>query len=64
MRENQVHPAGSQAVPDDAREPAVSPRTVLKADRGIINTGTVHGGQHLTVTESLQHPVQGAEGDV
>ncbi|MFJ8160456.1 S-type pyocin domain-containing protein [Streptomyces sp. NPDC096136] len=56
--------SGSRGVPDGAEESTAPSGMVLKADRGIINTGTVHGGQHVTVTELFRHPASGADGDV
>ncbi|MDT0449915.1 S-type pyocin domain-containing protein [Streptomyces hesseae] len=44
-------------------EPMVPPGTVLNADRGIINTGTVHGGQHVTTIE-LSGRSEGADDDI
>ncbi|MEU6057531.1 hypothetical protein [Streptomyces sp. NPDC047097] len=43
--------------------PAHTSSTVLRADRGIINTGTVFGGQHVTGVEVAGDYVHGA-GDV
>ncbi|MFE5873562.1 S-type pyocin domain-containing protein [Streptomyces roseifaciens] len=51
-------------VPDGSDEPEVSPTMVLNAERGIINTGTVHGGQHVTAIEFSGHPAHGADGDI
>ncbi|QTE02021.1 hypothetical protein [Streptomyces cyanogenus] len=34
--------------------------SVLRAERGIINTGSVHGGQHLTNLDASERP--GPEG--
>ncbi|NEE26478.1 hypothetical protein G3M53_13530 [Streptomyces sp. SID7982] len=55
--------AGADELPDTAREPAVSPATVLNAERGIINTGTVHGGQHITTVELSDRFDRGGDGD-
>lgn len=52
------------AVHEDVGQHVVPSATVLKADQGIINTGTVHGGQHLTVTERVWRPAPGADGDI
>ncbi|MGW2837951.1 S-type pyocin domain-containing protein [Streptomyces sp. NPDC001493] len=41
-----------------------SRRTVLNAERGIINTGIVHGGQHITTAELSNHVDGGADGDI
>jgi hypothetical protein len=49
--------------PEAAEHPEASP-TVLNAERGIINTGTVHGGQHVTTIELSGHGRSGADGDV
>lgn len=46
----------------EAAEPA--PTTVLNAERGIINTGTVHGGQHVTTVEFRGHRGAGAGHDL
>lgn len=46
-----------------ADHPAALP-TVLNAERGIINTGTVHGGQHVTTIELSGHARSGADRDV
>nr|WP_164394576.1 S-type pyocin domain-containing protein [Streptomyces harenosi] len=48
----QAEPAAARsAVPDAARAAKTPPATVLNAARGIINTGLVHGGQHVTTVE-------------
>jgi hypothetical protein len=40
---------GARQEPDpDVEESRPMERTVLSAPHGIINTGTVHGGQHIT----------------
>lgn len=52
---------GGMPVPAD--EPGIPPAMVLNAERGIINTGTVHGGQHVTAIELTGHLDQGADGD-
>ncbi|EKX67560.1 S-type pyocin domain-containing protein [Streptomyces ipomoeae] len=49
--------------PETAECPEAPP-TVLNAERGIINTGTVHGGQHVTTIELSGHDRSGADGDV
>ncbi|MCX4659326.1 hypothetical protein [Streptomyces uncialis] len=46
----------------EAAEPV--PTTVLNAERGIINTGTVHGGQHVTTVEFPGHRAAGAGHDL
>lgn len=63
-------------VPGAVDEPAVAlapapapglapvPAFVLNAERGIINTGIVHGGQHITTVERSAHLIPGADGDV
>ncbi|WNF30122.1 S-type pyocin domain-containing protein [Streptomyces sp. C11-1] len=53
----------ARETPDTAQEPDIPPATVLKAERGIINTGTVHGGQHITAVELRSHVDPGADGD-
>lgn len=55
---------GRREVPDSADEPEVPPTMVLNAERGIINTGTVHGGQHATVIEFSGHSAHGVDGDI
>ncbi|MFJ4685237.1 hypothetical protein [Streptomyces sp. NPDC088789] len=62
-------PARDEKPPEPEPEPepaaAAAPRAlVLSAERGIINTGTVHGGQHHTTVESAEvpRPVSGADG--
>lgn len=52
------------AVPDTGREMEAPPAMVLNAERGIINTGTVHGGQHVTAVEFSGHSDGGADGDI
>jgi hypothetical protein len=37
--------------------------TVLNAERGIINTGVVHGGQHVTTVEFTGPSDAGADDD-
>ncbi|WP_167407320.1 S-type pyocin domain-containing protein [Streptomyces swartbergensis] len=37
--------------PGARRATETEPATVLNAERGIINTGVVHGGQHVTTVE-------------
>ncbi|MFE3547700.1 S-type pyocin domain-containing protein [Streptomyces kronopolitis] len=53
-----------RVVPDTSREAEAPPAMVLNAARGIINTGTVHGGQYVTAIELSGHPDGGADGDV
>ncbi|MFS0695704.1 S-type pyocin domain-containing protein [Streptomyces nitrosporeus] len=56
--------AARRAFPDadaDAATDAPAP-TVLNAERGIINTGTVHGGQHVTAIELSGHVGGGTDG--
>ncbi|MYX15231.1 S-type pyocin domain-containing protein [Streptomyces sp. SID8374] len=50
-----------RALPDAGPETEVSPATVLNAERGIINTGTVHGGQHVTAIALSGHVDGGAD---
>ncbi|MFF4318341.1 S-type pyocin domain-containing protein [Streptomyces sp. NPDC001568] len=52
-----------EAAPGAASRAATSPATVLNAERGIINTGTVHGGQHVTTVEFSGHTGGGTDGD-
>lgn len=52
-----------RAVSDTASGTEELPATVLNAERGIINTGTVHGGQHITTIELSGHMDGGADGD-
>ncbi|MFJ7420582.1 hypothetical protein ACIQXD_18520 [Streptomyces uncialis] len=62
--------AASEAVTDhretrdgaEAAEPV--PTTVLNAERGIINTGTVHGGQHVTTVAFPGHRADGVGHDL
>ncbi|UUU35617.1 S-type pyocin domain-containing protein [Streptomyces sp. CA-210063] len=49
---------------DRHEEPEAAATTVLNAERGIINTGTVHGGQHVTTIDLSAHPHSGADGDI
>ncbi|MGW6603410.1 S-type pyocin domain-containing protein [Streptomyces sp. NPDC055036] len=56
--------AARRAVPDTGPETESSPATVLNAERGIINTGTVHGGQRVTTIELSGHVDGGADGDI
>ncbi|MGW4225894.1 S-type pyocin domain-containing protein [Streptomyces bauhiniae] len=46
------------------RETQALPTTVLNAERGIINTGTVHGGQHVTTIDLSAYSGDGADGDL
>ncbi|GGX09804.1 S-type pyocin domain-containing protein [Streptomyces noursei] len=55
---------GSHTAPETADKPEVPPSMVLNAERGIINTGTVHGGQHVTAIELSSHSDRGADGEV
>ncbi|SEP97109.1 hypothetical protein SAMN04487983_1002302 [Streptomyces sp. yr375] len=50
--------------PDNAEEPEVQPAMVLNAERGIINTGTVHGGQHITSIDFSGHLADGVDGEI
>ncbi|MCK7624642.1 S-type pyocin domain-containing protein [Streptomyces sp. RS10V-4] len=52
-----------RAVPNAGRETENLPTMILNAERGIINTGTVHGGQHVTTVELPDHFCGGADGD-
>ncbi|MFC9181818.1 hypothetical protein ACFTZJ_14130 [Streptomyces globisporus] len=54
---------GGDGLSATADEPAVPTATVLTAERGIINTGTVHGGQHITAVELPDRFDRGADGD-
>ncbi|MFF4857654.1 hypothetical protein ACFY2N_22440 [Streptomyces rubiginosohelvolus] len=54
---------GIDELPATADEPAVPSATVLNAERGIINTGIVHGGQHITAVELPDRFDRGADGD-
>ncbi|MFF5091172.1 S-type pyocin domain-containing protein [Streptomyces niveus] len=51
-------------LPGTRPETEVTPATVLNAERGIINTGAVHGGQHVTTIEYSGHVDGGADGDI
>ncbi|MFC9230802.1 S-type pyocin domain-containing protein [Streptomyces decoyicus] len=53
-----------RVVPDIGREAEAPPAMVLSAERGVINTGTVHGGQHVTAIELSGHSDGGADGDI
>ncbi|MFJ6539248.1 S-type pyocin domain-containing protein [Streptomyces sp. NPDC091385] len=55
--------AGDRSVPDSGREAETPRAMVLNAERGIINTGTVHGGQHVTTIELSAHADDGAPGE-
>ncbi|WP_180217843.1 S-type pyocin domain-containing protein [Streptomyces albus subsp. chlorinus] len=55
--------AAHRAAPDTGHETEVPPARVLKAERGIINTGTVHGGQHVTAIRFPGHFGEGADSD-
>ncbi|WKU43871.1 S-type pyocin domain-containing protein [Streptomyces sp. VNUA116] len=56
---------GSRREAEDALvEPSVPSAMVLNAERGIINTGTVHGGQHVTTVELADRPERGADGAI
>ncbi|MEU6863852.1 S-type pyocin domain-containing protein [Streptomyces sp. NPDC046876] len=50
--------------PDAAHEPEVPAGAVLNAERGIINTGTVHGGQYVTTVGFSGDRDHGADGGV
>ncbi|WP_433546549.1 S-type pyocin domain-containing protein [Streptomyces sp. CA-294286] len=49
-------------VPDAVQEAKAPLTTVLNAERGIINTGVVHGGQHVTAVELSGHADGRADG--
>ncbi|MGA5731970.1 S-type pyocin domain-containing protein [Streptomyces seoulensis] len=49
---------------DAGRETHAHPTTVLNAERGVINTGTVHGGQHVTTIDLSAYSDDGADGDI
>ncbi|MGW1787501.1 hypothetical protein ACWCO0_26940 [Streptomyces tubercidicus] len=46
---------------DEPTAPTSSHTTLLSAERGIINTGSVHGGQHLTDMQVSGDYVRGAD---
>lgn len=50
-----------RALPGAGPETEPRPATVLNAERGIINTGTVHGGQHVTAIALPGHVDGGAD---
>jgi hypothetical protein len=50
-------------VPGARRATGAEPATVLNAERGIINTGVVHGGQHVTTVEFTGPSDAGADDD-
>ncbi|MFF9501408.1 S-type pyocin domain-containing protein [Streptomyces sp. NPDC014656] len=52
-----------RAAPVAGPETASPPVTVLSAERGIINTGIVHGGQHVTTVEFSGRTDGGTDGD-
>ncbi|WP_369212993.1 S-type pyocin domain-containing protein [Streptomyces flavofungini] len=56
--------ASRGAVPDADPEAGVSPTLTLNAERGIINTGIVHGGQHVTAIEFSGQADSGVDGGV
>ncbi|MGA4846088.1 S-type pyocin domain-containing protein [Streptomyces sp. G5(2025)] len=53
-----------RAVTDADSEVETPPAMVLNAERGIINTGIVHGGQYVTAIEFSDHADGGADGAV
>ncbi|MBM7168978.1 S-type pyocin domain-containing protein [Streptomyces sp. G44] len=55
-----VRPVMPEADSDTQDPPAM----VLNAERGIINTGIVHGGQHVTAIEFSDRTDIGADGAV
>jgi hypothetical protein len=64
VREATEAVADRRAVPDTGCEAEAPPAMVLTAERGIINTGTVHGGQHVTTIELSGHSDGGADDDI
>lgn len=56
--------AGRHAVPDTGCQAEAPPAMTLNAERGIINTGLVHGGQHVTTIELSGRSHGGADDDV
>ncbi|AWL39327.1 S-type pyocin domain-containing protein [Streptomyces sp. SM18] len=56
--------AARRALPDVGAATEAPVATVLNAERGIINTGTVHGGQHVTAIELSGHVGGGTDGHV
>lgn len=56
--------ADCDKMPSSGQEAETPTAMVLNAERGIINTGIVHGGQHATVVELSSHFDDGAESDV
>ncbi|MEU3601820.1 S-type pyocin domain-containing protein [Streptomyces sp. NPDC006798] len=66
LRSRPIHrPIGDSSEPVQTSEEAeTGTMTVLEAAGGIINTGTVHGGQHLTSVKVAGHRAEGADGDI
>ncbi|MEV0120515.1 S-type pyocin domain-containing protein [Streptomyces sp. NPDC050703] len=62
-RETAETAVADRAVPDTGRAAEASSPLVLNAERGIINTGIVHGGQHVTAIEFSGHADGGDRGD-
>ncbi|AEN10999.1 MULTISPECIES: hypothetical protein [unclassified Streptomyces] len=54
--------AARRALPGAGAAAEAPAATVLNAERGIINTGTVHGGQHVTTIELSGHVDGGTDG--
>jgi hypothetical protein len=60
-----AEPVNAQrSVREGAETAGGSPATVLNAERGIINTGIVHGGQHVTTIETSGRSDGGADRDI
>ncbi|MGW1009271.1 S-type pyocin domain-containing protein [Streptomyces termitum] len=55
--------SASRAAPDTVPEAATPPVTVLNAPRGVVNTGIVHGGQHVTTVELAGRTDGGTDAD-
>ncbi|MEU1055371.1 S-type pyocin domain-containing protein [Streptomyces sp. NPDC005876] len=56
-------PAPRSTAPGARRATGTEPATVLNAEHGIINTGVVHGGQHVTTVEFAGPSDAGADDD-
>ncbi|MEU3398164.1 S-type pyocin domain-containing protein [Streptomyces filamentosus] len=63
LRGNDAQEGAPHTAPDVGSETASPPATVLSAERGIINTGIVHGGQHVTTVEFSGLTGGGTDGD-
>ncbi|GHH39044.1 S-type pyocin domain-containing protein [Streptomyces candidus] len=63
LMQETTEPVAPHGTASDAdQEVKAPPATVLNAERGIINTGVVHGGQHVTAVELSGHVDGGADG--